>query len=102
MVFSGYSGFRHDITEILFKVALNTINQRYKYEWEHDTNFNCYYRRESLMKQASLESTVPHQLVRQMSVHDVECQKSFLCPKVEGRIFHYDDEVCYLINLIFF
>jgi hypothetical protein len=35
VVFTGYSGFlkqkqkndRHDITEILFKVALNTINQ---------------------------------------------------------------------------
>jgi len=25
--FSGYSGFRHDITEILLKLALNTINQ---------------------------------------------------------------------------
>ena len=25
VVFSGYSGFRHDITEILLKVALNTI-----------------------------------------------------------------------------
>lgn len=54
------------------------------------------------MKETNLESTVPHQLVRQMSVHDVECQKSFLCPKVEGRIFHYDDEVCYVIYLIIF
>ena len=27
VVFSGYSGFLHDITEILLKVALNTINQ---------------------------------------------------------------------------
>jgi hypothetical protein len=27
VVFSGYSGFHHDITEILLKVALNTINQ---------------------------------------------------------------------------
>ena len=26
VVFSGYSGFLHDITEILLKVALNTIN----------------------------------------------------------------------------
>jgi len=27
VVFSGYSGFHHDITEILLKVALITINQ---------------------------------------------------------------------------
>ena len=27
VVFSGYSGFLHDITEILLKVGLNTINQ---------------------------------------------------------------------------
>jgi len=26
VVFSGYSGFRHHITEILLKVALNAIN----------------------------------------------------------------------------
>jgi len=27
VVFSGYSGFRYDITEIMLKVALHTINQ---------------------------------------------------------------------------
>ena len=27
VVFSGYSGYRHDITELLLKVALNTKNQ---------------------------------------------------------------------------
>lgn len=52
-------------------------------------------RRESLMKQTSIEWHVPHPLVRQISVHDVENEISHLCPKVEGRIFQYDDEVCY-------
>ncbi|XP_076110870.1 mannosylglucosyl-3-phosphoglycerate phosphatase-like isoform X1 [Mytilus galloprovincialis] len=58
----------------------------------HRQSLISLVRRESLVKQASLEWHIPHQLVRQMSVHDVECEKSHLCPKVEGRIFLYDDQ----------
>ena len=45
VVFTGYSGFLHDITEILLKVALNTIGQI-----QTKTNYNgsqkswvCFY-----------------------------------------------------------
>lgn len=58
----------------------------------HRQSLISLVRRECLIKQASIEWHVPHQLVRQMSVHDVEEEISHLCPKVEGRIFQYDDE----------
>lgn len=59
----------------------------------HRQSLVSLVRRESLMKQTSIEWHVPHPLVRQISVHDVENEISHLCPKVEGRIFQYDDEL---------
>lgn len=35
-----------------------------------------------------------HSVVRQISIHEVEKEQVELCPKVEGRIFTYDDSVC--------
>jgi hypothetical protein len=43
VVFTGYSGFLHDITEILLKVALNTIGQI-----QTKTNYNGSQRVESV------------------------------------------------------
>ena len=34
-----------------------------------------------------------HSVVRQMSIHDIEKEQIDLCPKVEGRIFQYDEQV---------
>ena len=34
-----------------------------------------------------------HSVVRQMSIHDIEKEQVELCPKVEGRIFQYDEQV---------
>ena len=38
--------------------------------------------------------TLAHAVVRQMSISEIEKEQKELCPKVEGRIFHFDDEVC--------
>ena len=35
-----------------------------------------------------------HSVVRQISIHEVEKEQVELCPKVEGRIFIFDDTVC--------
>ena len=46
------------------------------------------------MKQASIDNPdKPRRLVRQESIHDAEAESSFLCPRVEGRIFILSDEV---------
>ena len=37
--------------------------------------------------------TLAHSVVRQMSIHDIEKEQIDLCPKVEGRIFQYDEQV---------
>ena len=44
--FSGYSGFRHDITEILLKVVLNTISLAQKYRNVTSAKF-CFTFRQS-------------------------------------------------------
>lgn len=35
-----------------------------------------------------------HSVVRQISIQDIEKEQVELCPKVEGRIFQYDEQVC--------
>ena len=42
--------------------------------------------------------TLAHTVVRQMSISEIEKEQKELCPKVEGRIFHFDDEVCMGVN----
>ena len=37
--------------------------------------------------------TLAHSVIRQMSIHDIEKEQIDLCPKVEGRIFQYDEQV---------
>ena len=80
MVFTGYSGFlkqkqkndRHDITEILFKVALNTINQtEQNYTWDRKKLSNVKYvyygntRFEPLDKTHQIQNSVAHTYVIQ-------------------------------------
>jgi len=71
VVFSGSSGFHHDITEILLKVALNTIKQTNReqlcifYKWKDDTDRHQVTRvlkitraREFCLSSAILESVL--------------------------------------------
>ena len=44
--------------------------------------------------------TLAHAVVRQMSISEIEKEQKELCPKVEGRIFHFDDEVCMFVHQI--
>ena len=44
--------------------------------------------------------TLAHAVVRQMSISEIEKEQKELCPKVEGRIFHFDDEVCMGVHQI--
>lgn len=52
------------------------------------------YRKTSMVRQASMDQVhKPYTLVRQQSIHEAEAEQCYLAPKIDQRIFQYNDEV---------
>ncbi|XP_067652872.1 mannosylglucosyl-3-phosphoglycerate phosphatase-like [Haliotis asinina] len=59
----------------------------------HRQSLLCLARKNSMVRQASMDQVdKPYPLVRQQSIHEAEAEQCYLAPKVDGRIFQYNDE----------
>ncbi|XP_071092097.1 mannosylglucosyl-3-phosphoglycerate phosphatase-like [Haliotis cracherodii] len=59
----------------------------------HRQSLLCLARKTSMVRQASMDQVhKPYPLVRQQSIHEAEAEQCYLAPKIDHRIFQYNDE----------